>query len=91
MSDTPAVAAEIGAMKRAWDRRLAVNLFALVAIMAYFVYPTWGGPEFGPTMVRVLPWAMGVGVLMLAVNRWFVARQAREIRTRSAPPADARR
>lgn len=90
--DSPAVAAEIAAMRQAWDKRLAVNAVALVAIIAYFVYPTWGGPDFSKTLIEILPWALGVGALVLAVNRWFVAHQTKEIRARAAaaPPAKTR-
>lgn len=90
-TDSPAVAAQIAEMRRGWDRRLAVNAVALVAIIAYFVYPTWGGPEFSKTLIDILPWAIGVGALIVAVNRWFVSRQAKEIRAQAAAAAPTRK
>ena len=77
-------------MKRAWNRRLGVNILALVAIVAYFIYPTWGGPKFASTLLQVLPWAVGVGVLLLAVNRWFISRQTKDIRAGAAGGTSAR-
>ena len=76
--------AQIAEMRRAWNRRLAVNLFAVVAIIAYFSYPTWGQPNFGETLLSILPYGIGVAVVMAAVNRWFVARQSRMIRESAA-------
>ena len=75
----PDVSAEIAAMRRSWNRRLAVNLFAVAAIVAYFTYPTWGRADFGATMLSILPVALGVAVLLVVINRWFVARQSRII------------
>ncbi|WP_020180937.1 hypothetical protein [Methylopila sp. M107] len=83
-ADSPQVAAQISEMRASWNRRLGVNLFAIVAISAYFAYPTWGRPEFGATVLSILPTAIGVALLMLVVNRWFVARQTRQIRDAAA-------
>jgi hypothetical protein len=82
--DPPAVAAEIDAMKRAWDRRLVLACLTMAAIVAFFAVDLWGDERMAGELMTIAPWFLGLALAIFATTRLAVARQAKQIRAKAA-------
>lgn len=89
--DSPEVAAAIARLKSTLDTQAVMALVGLAAITGFlaFTTPHEGGPL--GSLLELLPWFIGLSIVMYAANRWTLSLKSKSIRRHVAESVSSRR
>jgi hypothetical protein len=86
--DPPEIAAAIARRKQTLDRQAVMATAGMAAVAGFLVFYPSDHARTIAGLLDILPWFLGLSILIVAANRWTLAQYARSIRRSSQAPAD---